>query len=286
MPVALVTDSTASLPASVVDARRIIVVPLQVVIGARCYDEGVEGGATPATVAEALREWRPVSTSRPTPAAMLAAYAKAAAGGADEIVSIHLSGEMSGTYESAQLAAREAPLKVTPVDSRQLGMATGFAVLAAADVLEAGGSAVEAVAAARRRAEATTSLFYVDTLEYLRRGGRIGAAAALLGSALSVKPLLQLDDGRIGTLEKVRTSARALSRLEELAVESAGSQAVDIAVAHLASPDRADVLASTLRTRLAGNLGDRAVEVGEVGAVIGAHVGPGMVAVVVAPRLL
>jgi DegV family protein with EDD domain len=237
-------------------------------------------------VAEALREWRPVSTSRPTPAAMLAAYAKAAAGGADEIVSIHLSGEMSGTYESAQLAAREAPLKVTPVDSRQLGMATGFAVLAAADVLEAGGSAVEAVAAARRRAEATTSLFYVDTLEYLRRGGRIGAAAALLGSALSVKPLLQLDDGRIGTLEKVRTSARALSRLEELAVESAGSQAVDIAVAHLASPDRADVLASTLRTRLAGNLGDRAVEVGEVGAVIGAHVGPGMVAVVVAPRLL
>jgi DegV family protein with EDD domain len=286
MPVALVTDSTASLPASVVDARRIIVVPLQVVIGARCYDEGVEGGATPATVAEALREWRPVSTSRPTPAAMLAAYAKAAAGGADEIVSIHLSGEMSGTYESAQLAAREAPVKVTPVDSRQLGMATGFAVLAAADVLEAGGSAVEAVAAARRRAEATTSLFYVDTLEYLRRGGRIGAAAALLGSALSVKPLLQLDDGRIGTLEKVRTSARALSRLEELAVESAGSQAVDIAVAHLASPDRADVLASTLRTRLAGNLGDRAVEVGEVGAVIGAHVGPGMVAVVVAPRLL
>ncbi len=283
--IALVTDSTASLPRDVVHRHGIIVVPLQVVIGAKCYDEGVEGGATPETVADALREWIPVSTSRPTPAAMLDAYEKAAAAGADEIVSIHLSGEMSGTYESAQLAARDASVKVTPVDSKQLGMATGFAVLTAVDVLAAGGSAADAAAAATRRAEATTSLFYVDTLEYLRRGGRIGAAAALLGSALSVKPLLQLENGRIGSREKVRTAARALSRLEELAVEAAGERDVDIAVAHLANPDRADLLAGNLRERLAENLGDREIEVGEVGAVIGAHVGPGMVAVVVAPRL-
>lgn len=281
--VALVTDSTASLTPEVAEKRGIIVVPLQVVIGARSYDEGVDSGATPGTVADALRHWTPVSTSRPTPAAMLEAYERAAAAGATEIVSIHISSQLSGTYESAQHAAHSAPVKVTPVDSRQLGMATGFAVLTAADVIDAGGSAAAAAAAATRRAGAMTSLFYVDTLEYLRRGGRIGAAAALLGSALSVKPLLQLDNGRIATLEKVRTSARALSRLEELAVTAAGNRDVDIAVAHLANPGQAALLASHLRARLAGNLGDRELDVGEVGAVIGAHVGPGMVAVVVAP---
>ncbi|HET6627042.1 MAG TPA: DegV family protein [Nocardioidaceae bacterium] len=282
--VVLVTDSTASLPPELAAKHSIIVVPLQVVIGAKCYDEGVEGGATPETVAEALRAWTPVSTSRPSPAAMLEAYEQAASEGAEEIVSVHLSSEMSGTYESAQLAARDASVPVTPVDSRQLGMATGFAVLTAADVLASGGSAADAAAAAARRARDTTSLFYVDTLEYLRRGGRIGAGAALLGSALSVKPLLGLEDGRIGSREKVRTAARALSRLEELAVEAAGERDVDVAVAHLANPERAELLAGNLRERLCDNLGGRGVEVGEVGAVIGAHVGPGMVAVVVAPR--
>ena len=191
---------------------------------------------------------------------------------------------MSGTFESAQLAARDASLPVRVVDTRQLGMATGFAVLTAAEVLERGGSAEEAAGAALARADATTSLFYVDTLEYLRRGGRIGAAAALLGSALAVKPLLEIVDGRIGPREKVRTAARALSRLEELAVTAAADRQVDVAVAHLANPDRAGVLAEHLGRRLAANLSDREVSVGEVGAVIGAHVGPGMVAVVISPR--
>jgi DegV family protein with EDD domain len=282
--VALVTDSTASLPPEVAVKHDIVVVPLQVVIGARSYDEGVEGGATAATVAEALREWTPVSTSRPSPAVMLEAYEAAAAAGATEIVSIHLSGELSGTYESAQLAAKDASVPVHTVDSRQLGMATGFAVLSAAEVLDSGGSAAEAANHARRRTTQTTSLFYVDTLEYLRRGGRIGAAAALLGSALSVKPLLRVDNGRVDMLEKVRTAARALARLEELAVQTAGDRDVDVAVAHLANPERAELLASNLTTRLSANLADREVVVGEVGAVIGAHVGPGMVAAVVSPR--
>lgn len=282
--VALVTDSTASLPPGVAERHGIIVVPLQVVIGARSYDEGVEGGATAETVAAALKEWTPVSTSRPTPAAMLEVYEQAAAAGATEILSVHLSSELSGTYESAQLAAKEAPVPVSTVDSRQLGMATGFAVISAAQTLEAGGSAEEAAAIVRRRTAQTTSLFYVDTLEYLRRGGRIGAAAALLGSALAVKPLLKLENGRIGMLEKVRTAGRALSRLEELAVEAAEDVPVDVAVAHLANPERAELLAGHLRERLAENLEDRDVVVGEVGAVIGAHVGPGMVAVMVSPR--
>jgi DegV family protein with EDD domain len=282
--VALVTDSTALLPRDVVERRGITVVPLQVVIGATAYDEGVDAEATPETIAAALKEFTPVSTSRPTPAVFAAAYRRAAADGAREVLSIHLSGEMSGTYESAQLAARESPVPVRTVDSRQLGMATGFAVLTAADVLDDGADAEAAAAAAAERAAATTSLFYVDTLEYLRRGGRIGPAAALLGSALAVKPLLRIDDGRIASLEKVRTAGRALSRLEELAVEAAGERPVDVAVAHLANADRAALLATNLSGRLAASLQDRSVLVGEVGAVIGAHVGPGMVAVVVAPR--
>jgi len=171
-----------------------------------------------------------------------------------------------------------------PVDSRQVGMATGFAVLAAADAAGGGADAAEAAQAARNRAASTTSLFYVDTLEYLRRGGRVGAAAALLGSALSVKPILRIDNGKVGPFERVRTSGKALARLEELAVEAAGSAQVDVAVAHLASPERAEQLAGRLRERLADGLADRDIWLGEVGAVLGAHVGPGMVAVAVAVR--
>jgi DegV family protein with EDD domain len=289
MPIAVVTDSTASLPSAVAAEHGIVVVPLQVVIGAQVYDEVLEeggtDGATPAMVAEALKEFRPVSTSRPTPAALLEVYERAAADGATEIVSVHLSGEMSGTFESAQLAAKDAPVPVHPVDSRQVGVATGYAAVSAAEVIAAGGSALEAVEAAHARATAATSLFYVDTLEYLRRGGRIGAAAALFGGALSVKPLLKIADGRVVNLEKVRTAGKALNRLEALVLEAAGDAPVDVCVAHLASHDRAEQLAERLGEELADNLGGRAVWCTEVGAVLGAHVGPGMVAVCVAPLL-
>ena len=127
----------------------------------------------------------------------------------------------------------------------------------------------------------TEVLFYVDTLEYLRRGGRIGAAAALVGSALSVKPLLQLVDGHVEPLEKVRTASRAMLRLEEVTVERSGHSAVDVAVQHLANPERAHALAARLQERLAGR---GTLTVSEVGAVVGAHVGPGMLAVAIAPR--
>jgi len=287
--VALVTDSTALLPAATVAERDVVVVPLQVVLGSRAYDDGRDVEASAATVADALRRWTPVSTSRPTPAVFAEVYERAARDGAEEVLSIHLSGALSGTYESAQLAARQAPIPVRAVDTRQLGMGVGYAVLTAADVLDRGGSAEEAAGAALARADATTSLFYVDTLEYLRRGGRIGTAAALLGSALAVKPLLQIVDGAVATREKVRTSARALSRLEELAVAAAGAGPVEVWVAHLANRERADLLAGHLDERLGDRLGDRLgagvrVPVCEVGPVIGAHVGPGMVAAVVSPR--
>ncbi|MDP2774819.1 MAG: DegV family protein, partial [Nocardioides sp.] len=132
MSVVVVTDSTASLPPEVAAAHGIIVVPLQVVIGAHAYDEG-SPQATPEKVAAALREFRPVSTSRPAPRLILDAYERAAAAGAKQIVSVHISGDMSGTFESAQLAARDAPVRVICVDSRQVGVATGYAALAAAD---------------------------------------------------------------------------------------------------------------------------------------------------------
>ncbi|HEY9350556.1 MAG TPA: DegV family protein [Acidothermales bacterium] len=277
--VAVVTDSTASLPLDVLERYGIIVVPLSVVIGGQVFDDGSE--ATASDVAIALRSWTPVSTSRPSPAALLAAYEKAQADGAEAVVSIHLSAAMSGTFDSAVLAAKSAPLPVQAVDSRSLGMALGYSVVSAAAVAAEGADLDAVVDAAVRRARATSSLFYVDTLEYLRRGGRIGAAQALIGSALAVKPLLHVKDGKIAPLEKVRTSSRALSRLEDLAVERAGAGPVDAAVHHLASSVRAEQLAAGLRARLPHLV---ELSVSEVGAVVGAHVGPGMVAVVVAPR--
>ncbi|MDO9456696.1 DegV family protein [Nocardioides sp.] len=283
--VAVVTDSTASLPPELAAERGITVVPLQVVIGADAYDEGSDE-ATPEAVATALRDFRPVSTSRPAPAVLREVYEQLAAEGADEIVSVHLSGDMSGTYESAQVASRDASVPVVCVDSRQVGVATGYAALAAAQAVAAGATAEEAGAAATHRASLCESYFYVDTLEYLRRGGRIGAAAALLGGALAVKPLLTIDGGIVSSLERVRTSSKALARLEELAVAAAGDDQVDLCVAHLASPDRAAQLAESLGARLADQLDGREVWCAEVGAVLGAHVGPGMIAVCVAPRLM
>lgn len=278
----VVTDSTCCLTPEQAAGIGVVVVPLQVVVGATAYDEGAEG-ATPAAVAQALRDFVPVSTSRPAPELFRTLYADLAADGATEIVSVHLSGEMSGTLESAQLAARDAPVPVVVVDTRQVAAATGYAVQAAARVAGAGGSADEAARAARRIADASESFFYVDTLEYLRRGGRIGAAAALLGGALSVKPLLSIRDGRVVSLEKVRTSARALNRLEELLVAAAGDRQVELCIAHLANPSRAEGLAERLTERLAGNLSGREVWCLEVGGVLGAHVGPGMVAGAISP---
>ncbi len=278
--VAVVTDSTACLPVDVVAARGVLVVPLQVVVAGQAYDDELGSGLSGGAVAEALRRGRPVTTSRPSPAAFLAAYEKAAADGAEAVVSVHLPAEVSGTHESAVLAAREAPLPVEVVDARTLGLGLGFAVLAAVEIANAGAPAPQVAAAARDRAARTSAFFYVDTLEHLRRGGRIGAAAALLGGALAVKPLLHLDQGRIAPLEKVRTASRALARLVDLAVAAAGDVPVDLAVQHLDADKRAADVAGRLRDRVPQA---RVVLSGEVGPVIGAHVGPGTVGIVVAP---
>lgn len=275
--VAVVTDSTACLPPALVRAADVQVVPLQVVVEGRSFREGVDIG--PDEVAAALRRHVRVTTSRPSLQAFLGAYTRAADAGARSIVSVHLPAEMSGTCESAQLAARESPVPTEVVDSRTLGMGLGYLALHAASLSASGARLDDVARSCRERGAATTVLFYVATLEHLRRGGRIGAAAAVVGSALSLRPLLVMDDGLIRPLERVRTSSRALARLGELALTRAAERVVDLAVHHLDAAADAGALADRLRAARPGST----VLVSEVGAVVGAHVGPGTVAVVVAP---
>lgn len=284
--VAVVTDSTATLDPGQAAAQGITVVALQVVVGGTAYEEGTE--APPAAVAAALRQNVPVTTSRPAPETFVRVYDHLLAAGHESCVSVHLSSEVSGTADSARLAATETMLDVTVVDTGLVGIGTGLAASAAAHAAAGGAAAHEAAAAARAQAAATTSLVYVDTLEHLRRGGRVGNLAALMGTALAVKPLLSLEGGRLVQKEKVRTATRALARIEELVTEAAialGQVPLTVVVQHLAAPERAQDLADRLLVRIPGRPGELSVEVGEVGAVIGAHVGPGMVAVVVAPRV-
>ncbi|TGN78210.1 DegV family protein [Streptomyces bauhiniae] len=277
--VAIVTDSTAYLPPGLMERHGITSVPLTVVLGDRALEEGTE--ISTRSLAQALQKRRPVTTSRPSPEEFARTYREVADTGADGIVSLHLSAELSGTYDAAVLAAREAPVPVRVVDTGMVAMALGFCALSAAEAAEGDGTVDDAVTAAEKRAAGTSAHFYVDTLDYLRRGGRIGTAQALLGSALAVKPLLRLENGRIELLEKVRTASKAIARLEEIVVERAAGAEVDIAVHHLSAPERAGVLAERLRERVAG-LAE--LHVSEVGAVIGAHTGPGLLGVVVSPR--
>jgi DegV family protein with EDD domain len=286
MGVAIVTDSTAYLtPGQVAGAGAPVrVIPLHVVIGGREHREGVD--VRVEDLAEALRRFVPVTTSRPAPGEFLAVYEELAAAGAEAIVSVHISADMSATVQGAHLAAGQSPVPVTVVDSRVLGAAMGYAVLSAAAAAAAGADAETVAAIAQSRALDATVVFYVHTLEHLRRGGRIGSASALLGSALAIKPILSLDDGHIAPLEKVRTAGRALARMVELAGEAAdrarmAGRIVDIEVQHLDFAARAAEVVDALAERVA-DAGE--IRIGELGAVVGAHVGPGTLAITVAPR--
>src|SRR5579875_303534 len=271
--VAIVTDSTAHLPA---DCAAVRVVPLRVHLGTRTGIDGVD--VTPADVLAALRAKTTVSTSRPSPAEFATAYRQALDDGADHVVSMHLAAALSGTWESAVLASQDFGHGVVRVvDSRGTAAGLGFAVSAAARAAESGASAAQVQQAATEVIDRTRTLFYVDTLEYLRRGGRIGTAAALFATSLSVKPLLQMVEGQIVALEKVRTPTRALARLVALTVDAAGRGPVDIAVHHLAAQVRADTVAAQLRAAVPAV---RELTVSELGPVLGAHLGPGVVGAV------
>lgn len=283
MAVAVVTDSTSCLTAGRAGQEGVSVVPLHVLVGGR----GASREITPGELAEVMSHGRErVTTSTLSPGELVAAYREVARRtGCDGLVSVHLSSGVSGTVGAAGLAAQElaGELAVEVVDSRTLGMALGYAACSAARAAAGGAGVAQVAAAARARAEGSRTWFYVDTLEHLRRGGRIGRAQALVGSALSIKPLLTVRDGVVEPEARVRTRAKALARLLELAVdeaERAGGEGrlVEVAVHELAARPAAEELAG----RLAEATGVQP-EVVEVDPVVGAHTGPGTLGVVIAP---
>jgi fatty acid-binding protein DegV len=255
--VAVVTDSTAYLPPGVAERFGITVVPLHVKAADRLLLEGVE--LTPDQFAKWITApGRTASTQPPS----VAAFREAA---------------VTAAYELADVGRK----RVKVVDSRQAAMGLGFAVIEAAQAAKQGGDIFDVAAAAEESCRRTTMIFYVETLEYLRRGGRIGGASALLGTALQVKPLLHLVNGVIEPLSRVRGADKAIARLEDTIVEEAGNGPVDVCVHHLAAQEGADALGQRLRHRIPGL---EMMYQSEVGAVIGAHVGPGLLGAVLHRR--
>lgn len=285
MRVAVVTDTTACLGADRAEAAGVTVVPLHVHVGGGRSVPARE--ITPEEVVEILAAGKErAATSRPSPGELVETYRRVVAEtGCEAIVSVHLSAGVSGTVEAAELArdelAGQVPVEV--VDSRVIGLAMGYAVLAGARVAAGGADPGEVAEVVRARAAASRTWFYVDTLEHLRRGGRIGRAAALVGAALAIKPLLTLRDGEVHPAAKVRTRAKALARLVDLAVEAVETarsegRPVELAVHQLAAEGGAAALAEELRGRTG-----LTPEIAVLDPVVGVHTGPGTLGVVVAP---
>ncbi|MCK9793162.1 DegV family protein [Isoptericola sp. 4D.3] len=273
--VRVVTDSTACLPAAADDAAP-VVVPLRVVSGEEAWREGVD--ITPEEVAARIAAGERLSTSQPAPEEFASVYRDLASQGARAVVGVHLSGALSGTVEVAASAGHRAMIPVQAVDSRTVAMALGFAAQEAARCAADGHDAATVAARAREVAASSTTVFLVDSLDHLRRGGRLSAPAAAIGTALGVRPILTVRDGRLEMAQRVRTRKAATDRLVELALRSAEACArPGVAVHHLGAPERAAELADRLR------LGTGAEPVvTPVSAVLGAHAGPGALAVVVA----
>lgn len=255
------------------------VVPLSVTFGDRTYTSGVDLQTERFYELLASDPRRP-TTSQPAPAWFEEAYADCVDDGYDAIVSVHCSAALSGTVALARDRAAGVPIPVEVVDSKLVGGSLGLAALAAHRAADAGGSLAEVVEAADRVRRSATSLIVVDTLEHLKRGGRLTGAQAMVGTALRVKPLLHLtEQGRVEVLERTRTWRRAFDRVIELVVGAAGEDPVDVVVVHAVAAERAAQLSERL---------DEALEVAErieapIGPIVGTHVGPGAVGVAVVP---
>ncbi len=269
MAVKVVTDSASDIPAEVAEELGISVVPCTIFFGADAFKDGVEitkeeffhrlttGGVMP-------------TTTQPSVGDFLDVYRPLAEEGHD-IVSVHVSGKLSGTVNSARLAAGElAGATVEIVDTELASMGVALAAKAAVDAA-AGGADAAAAAEAARSSAASTDVFVVpDTLEYLKRGGRIGSAQALLGSLLSMKPILKLADGEVHPHEKVRTKAKAVQRMRDIA--ASGGPYREAAVMHRVTDEEAESLADHLAQFTANPVFN-----GSIGASIGAHTGPGVI---------
>ncbi|WP_433756543.1 DegV family protein [Nocardia sp. CA-135398] len=276
MAVVVVTDSSASLPAELVGELDIAVVPLHVLVGDRTIREGVDaididyGSDT-------------VTTSAASPGELRAVYEQALErSNGDGVVAVHLSRQLSGTWEAGRQAVRDmnAADQVRLVDSLGAGLATGLPVLAAARRARSGATLNVVYDTAVAAAGRSHTFVLVNRTEQLRRGGRLSSAAAFFGSELVSKPLLQIVEGRLELREKVRTRSKAYAKLVAAAVDAAGDDGAAVAVQHLGAEDAANTVATQLRELVPGI---RELIVAEFGPTLGVHLGVGAVGVVVVP---
>ncbi|MCX8006928.1 MAG: DegV family protein [Coriobacteriia bacterium] len=279
MAVRVVTDSTSYLPESDVERHGIRIVPLSVTLDGVTYVERVADAA----FYEALRRSSSFPTSSQPSAATIADSFQAAVRDGHEVVGVFLPSEISGAFSTA-LLARDMVLQEHPdarieiVDSRSNCMELGFAVLAAARAADEGASYAEAAQAAREMTLHTRFLFVPDTLEYLRRGGRIGSASALIGTVLQIRPILTVVDGKTDVFAKVRTKRKAMAEIVAAFARDADDKGlVDVVAHHIDDEDEGRELAA-----MAGEAVGREVPVVPVGPTIGTHVGPGSVGLVYA----
>jgi len=268
--VVVVTDASSRLPADLRDKWAIRVVPLHILLDGVDLRDGVD--EIPDDVHD-----RHATTAAATPAELGAAYQHALADSdGDGVVAVHISSALSGTYGVAERAAAELGSAVRVIDSRSAAMGTGFITLAAARVA-AGGGDLDAVAAAASSAVSRTHAFIVvHRLDNLRRSGRIGGAKAWLGTALSLKPLLHIEDGKLVLVQRIRTVNHSTRAMIDRVCEVVGEGSAALAVHHVANPDGAHEVAAALAQRLPAC--EPAI-VTPMGPVLGLHVGAGAVAV-------
>jgi DegV family protein with EDD domain len=273
--VSIVTDSTAYIPKDDVDKFQIRVIPLNLHWGEETFLDGVD--IQPEEFYNRLKQSNIIpTTSQPTPAAFKDVF-ESLLEGDHEIINILISSKLSGTVDSAIQAKSfftDAPIEI--VDSQSAAMAMGFQVLAVARAAADGASLAECRSLAEKAIAHTGVVFAVDTLEFLHRGGRIGGGARFLGTALKMKPILELKEGRVESVERVRTRKKSLDRLVELVVERVGGRTpVRLAALNAAAPDDARWLMEQISQRL----NPTEMVFSEVSPVIGTHAGPGTVAI-------
>ncbi|HHV08224.1 MAG TPA: DegV family protein [Firmicutes bacterium] len=274
----LVTDSTCYLAPTIIDEYEIKIVPLRVNWGEESLREGIDIGGP--EFFKRLRQSKEVPTTSQPPAGEFASCYRELGELGGSIISIHISGDLSGAVTAAEAAHRMLPeLDIHIIDSRITCLGLGFMVWEAARMRAAGSTAEEIVARTKELVANMTAYFMVDDLNYLHRGGRIGAAQATLGSLLQVKPILTMKEahGVINVQEKVRTQKKALARLVELtAADCAGAKKVSATVLHADNLSTAKKLEASLQAALP----QAEIVLSEFGAVIGTHVGPGAVGII------
>lgn len=274
--VAIVTDSTANIPEAMLRGLPLHVLPLHVIWGENNYADGID--ITPTEFYTRLQTAKTMpTTSQVTPGAFRDLYSRLLEEGY-EILSLHISAKLSGTLDSAQQAMQYFPgAKINLVDSESTSMALGFLTLAVARAAQQGATLAECTELARHARTNINVYFVPSTLEFLHRGGRIGGAAALVGTALNLKPILSLRDGRVEAIERVRTMGKALDRMmEHVSASIDGRRPVRLAAIHANSPDEAAQLLERARQNFSVSEVSDAL-CAEVSPVIGTHTGPGTV---------